>query len=285
MSPDEVRHHCVNVRAELPLTRCIVDLQGKKMRVGKIEPRQLEVDARVVLSQDPNDRDGVFVPHPELFAQAALGERLTLDDGRIEIQITGREPGRLVTRVKRAGWLLPHKGLNCAKHPIELIDLTEADQRTISHCLSLDGVDFAVSFATDGSEAAWVRRRAPDRRVILKIERREAIANLPELAQQADELWICRGDLGAQLGLSSMASLVASIDPRQHPVPILMAGQVLEHLSQHEVPTRSEVCHLHDLVVRGYAGIVLSDETAIGAAPESATRWAARLMHSVATTG
>jgi pyruvate kinase len=57
-----------------------------------------------------------------------------------------------------------------------------------------------------------------------------------------------------------------------------MAGQVLEHLTQHADPTRSEVCHLHDLLARGYAGIVLSDETAIGADPLRATLLAAELL-------
>jgi pyruvate kinase len=181
--------------------------------------------------------------------------------------------------VQRPGVLLARKGLNRIEHPIELVDLAETDQQTVSRCLSVPGVDFAVSFASDGTEAAWIRRRAPDRRVILKVEREEALVHLDALAAHADELWICRGDLGAQLGLSNMANAVARIEPRRYAVPVLMAGQVLEHLTQHDQPTRSEVCHLVGLISHGYAGVVLSDETAIGIAPLNATRWAAQLMH------
>jgi pyruvate kinase len=278
LSPEQVMCHCNALRAALPEVRCIVDLQGKKMRVGAIAPRQLELDAHVVLSNDPNDSEGIYVPHPELFEQVAIGERLSFDDGRIEVLVVARETKRLVARVHRPGLLVERKGLNRVEHPIELIDLTPADQQTILRCNSIDSVDFAVSFASDGTEAAWVRSRAPNRRIILKVERAEAILNLDALAQQADELWICRGDLGAQLGLSNMARQLACIDPRRHEIPMLMAGQVLEHLTQHDQPTRSEVCHLTDLILRGYAGIVLSDETAIGVAPASATRWAAQLM-------
>jgi pyruvate kinase len=281
MSPDELSRRCAEVRAELPDVRCVVDLQGNKMRVGKIGSRQLELDAEVVLTLDPSDGNCVFVPHPELFEQAAVGQRLCLDDGRIDIDIIGHEPGRLVARVRRAGLLHSRKGINRAEHPIDLSDLSATDQQAILRGLSFDGIDFAVSFVNDGSEATWVRNRAPNRRVILKVERGEAIANLPKLVQAADELWICRGDLGVQLGLSSMAKWIAAIDPRKYSIPILMAGQVLEHLRLHDAPTRSEVCHLHDLILRGYAGIVLSDETAIGNAPESAIRWAAQLMHGV----
>jgi pyruvate kinase len=75
-----------------------------------------------------------------------------------------------------------------------------------------------------------------------------------------------------------MACAVHALDPKRFSVPVLMAGQVLEHLKRHRRPTRSEVCHLFDLRARGFAGIVLSDETAVGDDPVRATHWAARLL-------
>jgi pyruvate kinase len=59
-----------------------------------------------------------------------------------------------------------------------------------------------------------------------------------------------------------------------------MAGQVLEHLTASAEPTRSEVCHLFDLCERGYAGIVLSDETAVGHDPVNAVARARALLDS-----
>ncbi|MGC4068601.1 MAG: pyruvate kinase [Polyangiaceae bacterium] len=75
-----------------------------------------------------------------------------------------------------------------------------------------------------------------------------------------------------------MGRAISSIDPKPLGVPVCMAGQVLEHLTTHDEPTRSEVCHLYDLLRRGYSGIVLSDETAIGRNPIGAARWANRLL-------
>jgi hypothetical protein len=40
------------------------------------------------------------------------------------------------------------------------------------------------------------------------------------------------------------------------------------------------VCHLYDLLARGYAGIVLSDETAIGVDPAHAVGQAAALVRA-----
>lgn len=275
----QVRDCLIRLRAVLPTTRCVVDLQGKKMRIGNMDPRRLEEGDRVAFSDDPDEARSIFVPHPELFEQAAVTERLTLDDNRIEIELQERGPRRLIGIVRRAGVLRARKGINRPHHPIELRDLPKQDLETIAACLDQDAVAFAISFASDGLEATWVRRRAPHCPVILKVERREALDNLHTLAENADELWICRGDLGAQLGFCGMARAVASIGPRGYARPILMAGQVLQHLCEHDTPTRSEVCHLHDLLACGYAGIVLSDETAIGHDPVAAVRWAARLMN------
>jgi pyruvate kinase len=105
--------------------------------------------------------------------------------------------------------------------------------------------------------------------LIAKLERRPAMAEVKEIAQAADALWICRGDLGAELGIAEMAVAVAEISSqvREYGRPVLMAGQVLEHMVEHLNPTRSEVCYLYETLQRGYAGVVLSDETAMGRYP------------------
>jgi pyruvate kinase len=59
------------------------------------------------------------------------------------------------------------------------------------------------------------------------------------------------------------------------PIPACMAGQVLEHMTEHPTPTRSEVCYLHDVLREGYRGVVLSDEAAIGRYPIESCRMAA----------
>jgi pyruvate kinase len=77
-----------------------------------------------------------------------------------------------------------------------------------------------------------------------------------------------------------MAQWVSSYDPKSALCPVLMAGQVLEHLTANAEPTRAEVCHLWDLVNRGYAGFVLSDETAVGRAPAGAVKILSGLLSS-----
>ena len=170
--------------------------------------------------------------------------------------------------------------MNLLEHPVRLSGLTPADAERLDAAGSLTGVEVAWSFALDGREAEWVRARRPATPFIAKIERREAVAALAEIAGRVDAVWVCRGDLGEQLGPAALGRFVGSLDPARLACPVLMAGQVLEHLTAHREPTRSEVCHLHDLVTRGYAGIVLSDETAIGLDPAHAVEEAASLVRA-----
>jgi pyruvate kinase len=58
-------------------------------------------------------------------------------------------------------------------------------------------------------------------------------------------------------------------------IPVLLAGQVLEHMTEHPAPTRSEVCYLYEALLKGYRGFVLSDEAAIGHYPIESCRTAA----------
>jgi pyruvate kinase len=113
--------------------------------------------------------------------------------------------------------------------------------------------------------------------LIAKLERQPAVDQARQIAEAADELWLCQGDLGAELGTRAMAETVhrfaAGLEILS--VPIFLAGQVLEHLTEHPTPTRSEVCHLYDALKQGYQGVVLSDETAIGRDPVASCRIAA----------
>jgi pyruvate kinase len=252
------------------------------MRTGWAPSRSLRAQERVLFGLDGSGGD-VVVPHPELFASARPGDTLSLDDGQLRFEVLRVEGRQIEALTLMGGQLNPRRGVNVVEHPVLLEDLTDVDVRILEAVADMSGLDAAVSFVADGREIGWVRRRRPNCRVIAKIERKEAVDQLRAVAECADALWICRGDLGAQIGLIELARFVSQLGPEDLGVPVLLAGQVFEHLTHHTDPTRSEVCHYADLISRGYAGIVLSDETAIGRDPIGAVTWAARLASELAT--
>ena len=259
------------IRAALPDVPLVIDLQGAKMRLGVFAAREVKEGEPLRFSYVASGEE-IPLPHKEIFDAIAVGDTLSCDDDRLQFLVVSRG-GQAIDAVSRTdGVLHPRKGINVLEHPISLNDLTESDRKSIAATAHLGPVAFAFSFMTDGHEASWIRQRAPGCIVIGKVERREAVLNIGKLAACVDVLWICRGDLGAQLGPASMARFIGSYQPSHEPCPVLMAGQVLEHLTENASATRAEICHLYDLVCRGYSGFVLSDETAIGRNPLRAIR-------------
>jgi pyruvate kinase len=269
------------IRVSLPGAPIVVDLQGAKMRLGVFAPRTVAAGERLRVSCVA-ETGALPLPHRELFAAVRAGEILSCDDDRLRLRVVSVDPaGELEAVALGPGVLQPRKGVNRAEHPVELEDLAAHDLACLAALRDREGLAFAISFVRDGRELEWLRRRVAEGVVIAKLERAEALASLPAHDASADALWLCRGDLGAQLGPVALARAVAALDPRSLARPTLMAGQVLEHLTAHAEPTRSEVCHLFDLCARGYAGIVLSDETAIGRDPVAAVRTAAALCEGM----
>lgn len=282
LSAGELAHHAGAVRREFAQCPLVIDLRGAKMRLGCFAERTVSTGARVRFSPGGSG-DALPLPHREIFSSVAAGDTLGCDDDRLHFRVISAAADTIEAVSLSDGILRPRKGINVLDHPIILEDLNPDDLECIRSTVGLGGISYAFSFMKDGREAEWIRRRAPGCRVIGKIERREATLCALEIACRVDEVWICRGDLGAQLGSAAMARWIAEYDPRSVPCPVLMAGQVLEHLTQHGSPTRAEVCHLFDLVSRGYAGFVLSDETAIGTDPAGAVRQLRSLLTDFAT--
>jgi pyruvate kinase len=156
--------------------------------------------------------------------------------------------------------------------------MSQKDQRIVERTRSINNIRYAISYLRDAHEMAHYRELLGESCcLVAKLERQPAVDQPAAVAQWADELWVCRGDLGAELGLVRMAQAVSVVTSHLGDVskPVFMAGQVLEHMTSHATPTRSEICYLHDILAAGYAGVVLSDETAVGAYPLDAVRTAA----------
>lgn len=272
MTRDTLRERITAARQAAPNVPVIVDLQGAKMRLGDFEKCDIAAGECVRFTLD--GEDSIPLPHPEVYSVLSRGDRISIDDGRISGVVEQVSAGSLEIRFLSGGQLKPRKGFNRENHPLVLTDLCARDAELGRVAYECGCRSFAVSFVQDGGECEWIRRAFEGAQVTSKIERHDALHNIEAIAEKSDAVWVCRGDLGVQIGLSRLGHAVAGIDPRRFETPVIMAGQVLEHTTTHREATRSEVCHIYDLVRSGYAGIVLSDETAIGCDPLNAARLA-----------
>ena len=253
--------------------RLVLDLQGSKWRLGDFVAFELEDGQSVELVCAASaDRLHVLpVPHPDFFqaAPASSGE-IVLNDARVCLRIESLDSASISARVTRSGEISSRKGITFTASEYRRESLNDQDRAIVARTSHLDFVHYALSYVRDAIEMARYRAcLGPSARLIAKLERKPAVQDAIGIAESADELWLCRGDLGAEMGARAMAKAVYqfSDEVRVLPRPVLLAGQVLEHMVEHPIPTRSEVCYLHDALNKGYRGLVLSDETAIGRYP------------------
>ena len=245
----------------------VIDLQGSKMRIGRYPTVESIPEKTVLLFGETSDSvKNIPVPHKILFQVLNPGDILFLNDAKITLEVIEVKKNRAEAVTLRNGPLSSNKGLNRKKHPVPFHELSKKDIDMIRLSKEYDFTEYAFSFAYDGEEVNKIRSYAENHRIIAKIERPEALDNIELIDRSYDEIWLCRGDLGAQAGIFELGRLQAffASQIQNFKSDCFLAGQVLEHMTHFQEPTRSEVVHLYNAEKNGFKGIVLSDETAIG---------------------
>jgi len=261
-------------------TPLVLDLQGSKWRLGEFpafEPAAGET-VELVHAASTVETGVLPVPHADFFRAAPLsGKELLLNDAKIILSVHALEKDSLMARVVQGGEIQPRKGITYASSGFRNESLSEKDRDIFMLTRKHGFIRYAASYVRDGMEMAKYREFMGNAYLIAKLERKTAMDDTGSIARSADELWVCRGDLGAEMGFRAMAGAVSRLSDELPciGIPVIMAGQVLEHMTGFPSPTRSEVCYLYDSLQKGYQGFVLSDETAVGRFPVESCRAAA----------
>jgi pyruvate kinase len=255
------------------------DLGGPKIRTGKLEgggPVAIEPGQHLVIGigdfvGGPGRVSTTYAP---LARAVAAGDRLLLDDGKLELQVESVTDGEITTRVLVGGPLGEHKGINAPNVPLPAVGITEKDASDLEFGLAL-GIDLIglsfVQSAEDMRRARQLTERAgrPDVPLVAKLERPEAIARLDEVLAAADAVMVARGDLGLEVPLERVPRVQKEVlrVARARGVPVIVATQVMESMRSAPRPTRAEVSDAAGAVDGGAAAIMLSGETAVGLYP------------------
>lgn len=258
------------------------DLPGPKIRVGLMrEPSYLAPGASLRLEHGAFEGDAtrVSVAFAGLFDAARPGDRLLLDDGRIELSVRETTAGAIVATVVSGGILTGKKGINVPGITLPPSSLTERDVESLRYGLSI-GVDMvAVSFVQTAEDVHAARRilveeGRPDVPIVAKIERPQALAAIDGILAAANGLMVARGDLGLEMPLERVPSVQKDLvrRARREGVPVIVATQVFDSMRTAPRPTRAEVSDAANAVEDGADAIMLSDETAAGAFPIAAVQ-------------
>jgi pyruvate kinase len=266
------------------------DLQGPKIRIERFAQGRItlaEGDAFALdVSLDPaaGDAKAVGVAYKDLPRDVRAGDVLLLDDGQIVLEVEKVDGPRIHTRVRIGGTLSDQKGINRKGGGLSAGALTEKDLADIRTAAKL-GIDFlAVSFARAAPDIVEARQLLRDAGgegcVVAKIERSEAIQNLPGIIDASDAVMVARGDLGVEMGYAELTGLQKTIihQTRNRHRVVITATQMMESMIHSPIPTRAEVSDVSNAVMDGTDAVMLSAETAVGKYPVKAVEAMAEVI-------
>jgi pyruvate kinase len=265
------------------------DLQGPKIRTGALESAfQRLVRGRivVVIATPRRAENEIEVSHHELVDALRRGDRVLLDDGRIELLVKSVADGRAECSVVRGGLLGERKGVSVPGRALPLPALTAKDLEDLKLAVEL-GVDYlALSFVRKAEDLLACRQHLSDHGcragVIAKLEKLEAIRNLSKILEVADAVMVARGDLGVELKLGDLPAVQKEVIDRANRagVPVITATEMLESMVTSNRPTRAEASDVANAIWDGTDAVMLSQETSVGAHPIEAVRAMARICLS-----
>ena len=262
----------------------LADLQGPKIRIGKFKNSEIEltIGASFCLDMDcpadAGDEDKVGVTYKTLAQDVVSGNMLVLDDGRIVLQVSSVDGGKINCQVVVGGKLSDSKGINLKGGGLSAEALTEKDKADIVTAAKIGADYIAVSFprtAEDINTARELLRQAGGQGgVVAKIERAEALDNLEAIIEASDAVMIARGDLGVEIGDAKLPAIQKQIIKKARAMNcvVITATQMMESMRENPIPTRAEVFDVANAVLDGTDAVMLSAETATGAFPSQTVR-------------
>lgn len=271
----------------------LLDTKGPEIRTGVLEGGKkvtLEEGNTFVLSTADvvGNAQKVSITYRGLIDDVQIGSTILIDDGLIELKVTGKNGEDIVCKVVNGGELGEKKGVNVPNVPVRLPAITEKDRDDIRFGVE-QGVDFiAASFVRNAEcileiKALLRELKAPYIPIIAKIENAEGIQNIDEIIRCADGIMVARGDLGVEIPAEEVPYLQKMLIQKCNDnfKPVITATQMLDSMIRNPRPTRAEVTDVANAVYDGTDAVMLSGETAQGKYPLEALQM---MVHIVENT-
>ena len=262
----------------------LADLPGPKVRLGKFaEPVDLEVGTELLIQpgNETSTAKRLFIDYDTLLSDVMVGDRLSLGDGAIQVEVIGNTGDALNGRVLYGGTTQGRPGVHIPSDRLQMSTPTPEDLRLLDAFVDVE-VDFvAVSFVRSAHDIRRVGLEPAPRGplVVAKIETRAAVENLDGIITASGAVMVARGDLGSEMPIEELPHLQKDIIERCIALgrPAITATQMLESMITAPSPTRAEASDVANAVFDGTSAVMLSGETAVGSDPAHVVATMARI--------
>ena len=276
------RHHPIAV---------LIDTQGPEIRTGDIhnelDLKQGDEISVVARGEDDVEASSIRINYENLIDDVEIGDKITVDNGLINLEVLSKEDRVMRCRVVDGGVLKSKRHVNLPGIRVNLPAITEKDKRDIEFAIEQE-VDFiALSFVRDAEDIHQLHQLLGDKadkiKVISKIEDQEGVKNVREIIKVSDGLMVARGDLGVEIAIEKLPRVQRRIIRlcAQEGKRVIVATHMLESMIENPMPTRAEVTDVANAVYEEADAIMLSGETTIGKYPVKCVEILDRIARSI----
>jgi pyruvate kinase len=259
-------------------TAILGDLQGPKIRIGEVQDNNIELvpGAEIIITTKSlmGTAEKVSITYQDLPKDVKKGERILLDDGKLMFEVISTNlKDEVKLKVIHGGYLSSRKGVNLPNTNISQPSLTEKDKEDLQVILEYDLDWIGLSFVRSAKDIVELKylisQNNKQTKVVAKIEKPEAVADLENIVRESDAVMVARGDLGVEIPMQDVPLIQKKIITTclNYAKPVIVATQMMESMTENAAPTRAEVNDVANAVMDGADAVMLSGETSVGKYP------------------
>lgn len=273
-------------------TSILGDLQGPKIRVGEMENNGVELidGAEIIMTSTKcvGTAERIYISYQEMPKDVKPGEMILMDDGKLQLEVIEtnfKDEVRL--KILHGGILSSNKGVNLPNTKISQPCLTEKDLKDLDFALSHNIDWIGLSFVRSARDIIELKHIISSQnkhaKVVAKIEKPEAVAELDDIIRVTDAVMVARGDLGVEVPMQNVPLIQKEIVRKclEHAKPVIIATQMMESMIENISPTRAEVTDVANAVMDGADAVMLSGETSVGKHPREVIKAMGKIIDKI----
>lgn len=273
-----------NVRKVSDKIALMIDTKGPEVRLTPTDPEDgFDVRAGdwIEVHNGPDkagDKQVLYTTYSGFVNDVPVGSHVLIDDGAIDLFVTGKDDGKLLCEVQNDGTIKGKKSVNVPGVHISLPALSDKDRKFVNWAIDAD-IDFiAHSFVRSPDDLKEIQQILDGRKshikIISKIENQQGIDNLYDILSYCYGVMVARGDLGVEIPAERIPLIQQQMihTCRLRKKPVIIATQMLHSMIENPRPTRAEVTDVANAIFQSTDAIMLSGETANGKYPVEAVQ-------------
>jgi pyruvate kinase len=291
LSPEGVVKIVNNTRSISDKIAILLDTKGPEIRTTICdEPIRFLKGQKIKIAGNGDAKTTgsvINVNYGDIARQVPSGAVILIDDGELEIKITGKRGDELDGTIENDGTLGSRKTVNIPQVRINLPSVSQRDLIFIDLAVKLDIEFIAHSFVRTKKDILAVQKildgHGSQIKIIAKIENQQGVDNLEEIMDHTYGIMVARGDLAIEVPFERIPGIQRMIISKciERRKPVIVATQMLHSMITNPRPTRAEVSDVANAVYSQTDALMLSGETASGKFPLESVKTMTRIAAEI----